>query len=140
MYAPPLQVLKDGPGTPGRADTPGVDPDAADRSPDERWIRCAACTAPLARPADRFAMPGHGPVASFVNPAGYVHEVMTVTAAPGAVWAGPRVPADSWFPGYTWRFGVCAVCEGFIGWYYEALAATPPATFWGLRVPAVREG
>lgn len=139
MHVATHHARKDGPPTPTRTDTPDADTETEDGSPDERWIRCAGCGAPLARPADRFTMPGHGPVASFVNPAGYVHELMTLEAAPGAVWAGPRVPADSWFPGYTWRFAVCAVCEGFLGWHYEATGDAAPRTFWGLRVVAVRE-
>jgi hypothetical protein len=106
----------------------------------ERWLRCVACSAPIARPEDAFSMPPHGPIASFINPGGYVHEVMTFTTAPGAVWGGPRIPADSWFPGYTWRFGVCAVCEAFVGWYYQASAGASVAAFWGLRRGALKHG
>mgnify|MGYP007114344124 CR=1 FL=1 len=147
-----IELRKGGPG----------DPDPDDPSPDDQhpglggatdedartrglkrprpWLRCVACGAPITRVDDACSIPPHGPVASFVNPGGFVHEVVTFGDAPGAAWTGARIPADSWFPGYTWRFGVCGVCKVFVGWYYEASANATPARFWGLRRGAVKLG
>lgn len=83
-------------------------------------------------------MPGHGAMATFVNPGGYVHEVLTVRRAPGALAAGDPVRADSWFPGTTWRFALCGGCTDFVGWFYEPVGADGPEPFWGLRAAAVR--
>lgn len=141
MHLAPLRPRLRGDRPPAPPPGPAVDPDeAATTQADEGWLCCRACGHRLARVADRFAVPGHPAIASFVNPGGFVHEVLTLRDAPGCIRAGERVRADSWFPGYTWRFALCGGCTGFVGWFYEALGATAPARFWGLRAPAVREG
>ncbi|MEC7949338.1 MAG: cereblon family protein [Myxococcota bacterium] len=84
-------------------------------------------------------MAGQGLTASFVNPGGFVHEVLTTRNAPGCLPVGAPVRADTWFPGYTWRFALCGRCTGFVGWAYDAVSALDPVRFWGLRSAAVRE-
>jgi cereblon len=126
---------------PAPPDAPSVETDEVPTTQNEEtWLCCRACSHRLARVSDRFAVPGHPEVASFVNPGGYVHEVLTLRAAPGCLCTGDRVRADSWFPGYTWRFGLCGGCGAFVGWYYEATGTAASAIFWGLRAPSVREG
>lgn len=137
---PPPRLRGDRPTPPPEGAEGAPDPaDAQDTQEAERWLVCRACGTELARVADRFAVPGHDAVATFVNPGGFVHEVLTLRDAPGALHTGPRVPADSWFPGYTWRYGICGGCTTFVGWYYEALGPVTPDRFWGLRAAAVRE-
>jgi cereblon len=124
---------------PGSGDAAPQPVDEVDAPDAERWLRCRECDHALAREDAGFALPGHGPVATFVNPGGFVHEVRTLRDAPGALHAGRRVRADSWFPGYTWRYGLCGGCTAFIGWYYEAAGPVAPDRFWGLRAAAIRE-
>lgn len=135
---PPAHLRGDRPpARPADIDPEGDPADVPAETP--AWLRCRACGHRLARIDDRFSMPGHPPVASFVNPGGFVHEVLTLRAAAGCLHAGPPVRADSWFPGFAWRFALCGGCTGFVGWRYEAVDAVEPSRFWGLRAPSVRE-
>lgn len=44
-------------------------------------------------------MSNEGPLGAYVNPHGYVHEVMTLHKANGLVVIGYPVKEFSWFPG-----------------------------------------
>lgn len=46
-------------------------------------------------------MSNDGPLNAYVNPYGYVHEVITVYHANGLALMGPPVKEHSWFPGYS---------------------------------------
>lgn len=83
--------------------------------------------------------PGEGGAGGvFVNPHGWVHEVLVLWGAPGAVPVGPASTAHSWFPGYAWTMGHCGGCGGHVGWAYDAVGeGRTPAHFWGLRVAAI---
>jgi cereblon len=67
-----------------------------------------------------------------INPHGFIHEVLTLREALNVVLAGPPVPADSWFPGFEWRYCLCASCQSHLGWSYHRPEAAS-ATFFGLR-------
>lgn len=126
---------------PGSEDArPGHDP-AAEGEVQEAApvLRCRGCGALVADPRDALSVNGEPPLRSFVNPHGFVHEVLTVSHAPGMRHDGPRVGADSWFPGYTWQLGGCAVCGAHLGWHYTARRDAVPRCFVGLRRAAVRE-
>ena len=127
---------------PGPPSTP-ADPlaeDAPSEVGESPWLICRACGQRLAPVSACFAMPGHGVIATFVNPGGFVHEVLTVRRAPGALSAGRRVRADSWFPDHTWRFALCGTCTEFVGWFYEPCSDSEAGSFWGLRAAAVKRG
>lgn len=46
-------------------------------------------------------MSSDGPLNAYVNPQGYVHEIITVYNATGLALVGLPVREHSWFPGYT---------------------------------------
>ena len=130
-----ISALRDKPSDSNENPAPAPDEEARERA--ERWIRCRACDAPLARPEDAFDPPGGGD--AFVNPFGYLHEVLAVRAARNVLPAGPLVAAFSWFPGYAWQVAHCAGCAEHVGWRYWGAEADPPE-FFGLRRATIAEG
>ena len=71
-----------------------------------------------------------------VNPHGYLHQVLTVREAFNINLYGQREPADSWFPGYLWRFCICMHCGAHVGWSYH-LPKESQYDFVGLRRDAI---
>lgn len=53
----------------------------------------------IARRSDMLVMSTEGPLGAYVNPDGYVHEVMTLYKANGMALVGYAVKEYSWFPG-----------------------------------------
>ena len=102
-------------------------------------IVCRSCENVLTEAEMRCSVGTQGPVETFVNPGGYVHEVHLFRSVRGALSLGQATRADSWFPGYSWRFAICRRCDGFLGWAYEANQPGRPPHFWGLRSEAIRE-
>ena len=45
-----------------------------------------------------------GPLGAYVNPSGYVHEIMTLLKANGLALMGVPTEEYSWFPGYAADF------------------------------------
>lgn len=54
----------------------------------------------IARRSDMLVMSSDGPLGAYVNPHGFVHEVMTLLAANDLILVGHPVKKYSWFPGY----------------------------------------
>lgn len=54
-----------------------------------------------------------------VNPHGFIHEVITVRHVQNIFITGEFEPADSWFPGFYWRYLICGECTEFLGWSYH---------------------
>lgn len=54
----------------------------------------------LARRRDMLVMSSDGPLGAFVNPDGFVHEVMTFYKANGLALRSRPAKEFSWFPGY----------------------------------------
>lgn len=54
----------------------------------------------FARRSDMLVMSSEGPLGAYVNPSGYVHEIMTLYKATGLALKGSAVKEYSWFPGY----------------------------------------
>ena len=73
-----------------------------------------------------------------INPHGFVHEVITVKYVVNSLIAGPPVPADTWFPGYEWRFLICQQCQSHLGWSYHQPQETA-MSFAGLRKASIFE-
>ncbi len=119
-----------------REGAPGPEEGAREAVP---VLRCRACGHRVADQKDAVAVGGEPVVRSFVNPHGFVHEVLTLSHAAGMRHGGPRVDADSWFPGYAWQIGGCAGCGSHLGWHYTARLDAVPRSFVGLRKAAVRE-
>ena len=47
-------------------------------------------------------MSSDGPLGAYVNPSGYVHEIMTLLKANGLALIGVPSEEYSWFPGYDY--------------------------------------
>lgn len=115
-------------------------PVRAPRSHDEvaaaehRRFRCAACRTEISSPEHVFA-PGDDGVQVYLNPGGYLHEVVTVTRTWNVVSDGEYTEEFTWFPGYAWCYLHCAACGAHVGWRY--LGNGPPSTFDGLRRVAI---
>ena len=80
---------------------------------------CANCKEFIGFPSDVLTV-GDIPVLSAqVNPHGFVHEVITIKYVVNTFVVGDPVPADSWFPGYLWRYLLCRRCHSHLGWSYH---------------------
>lgn len=54
----------------------------------------------IAQRSDMLVMSTDGPLGAYVNPHGYVHEIMTLYRANGLALRGRAETEYSWFPGY----------------------------------------
>lgn len=54
----------------------------------------------IARRSDMLVMSSEGPLGAYVNPHGFVYEIMTLQKANGLALIGRAVKEYSWFPGY----------------------------------------
>lgn len=81
--------------------------------------RCRHCNTPIAFLQDEIPVDALGSHSIQVNPNGFVHEVITVRTTQNTISIGKPVPADSWFPGFCWRYLVCSECTEFVGWSYS---------------------
>lgn len=53
----------------------------------------------IARRSDMLVMSSEGPLGAYVNPGGFVHEIMTLHNASGLALVGRATTEYSWFPG-----------------------------------------
>lgn len=88
----------------------------------EDWLLCRTCSRPVTRTRDRIAMDGRYRHNLF-NPAGILFEVTCFAAAPGCRFEGKFTEAFTWFPGYAWRFALCAECHAHLGWEFRHQAS-----------------
>ncbi|CAH2060857.1 unnamed protein product [Thlaspi arvense] len=97
-------------------------------------VRCKHCQTVIARRSDMLVMSSDGPLGAYVNPYGYVHEIMTFYKANDIALSGRAVKKDSWFPGYAWTIANCATCETQLGWLFTATnKKLKPSSFWAVR-------
>ncbi|KAL9376411.1 hypothetical protein Peur_030531 [Populus x canadensis] len=97
-------------------------------------VRCKTCKIVIARRSDMLVMSSEGPLGAYVNPLGYVHEIMTLQKANGLALIGRATAEYSWFPGYAWTVAECASCEIQMGWLFTATKKKlKPQSFWGIR-------
>ncbi|KAG5048598.1 hypothetical protein JHK85_009701 [Glycine max] len=97
-------------------------------------IRCKSCETIIAKRSDMLVMSSEGPLSAYVNPGGYVHEIMTLYKANGLALVGSAATDYSWFPGYAWTIATCATCKTQMGWLFTARnKQLKPSYFWGIR-------
>ncbi|RYR47328.1 hypothetical protein Ahy_A07g033264 isoform A [Arachis hypogaea] len=97
-------------------------------------IQCKSCQTIIAKRSDMLVMSSEGPLGAYVNPGGYVHEIMTLHKANGLDLDGPPATEYSWFPGYAWTITRCASCRTQMGWLFTATTKKlKPRSFWGIR-------
>ncbi|KAL4194194.1 hypothetical protein AMTRI_Chr05g58110 [Amborella trichopoda] len=103
-------------------------------------IHCKTCKSLIAKRSNMLVMSRDGPLNAFVNPYGYVHEIMTLNTTTGLALHGGRVTTHSWFPGYAWTIANCGVCESSMGWLFTATnKRLKPSSFWGVRSSQVAD-
>lgn len=106
---------------------------------DCRVLTCKECNHKMADRSDVFSMSQSGPQGAYVNPHGYVHEMITVRKATGVYLNGRPSTLYSWFPGYAWTILQCSGCHCHVGWKFTASnKALLPKKFWGLCRAAIR--
>lgn len=106
---------------------------------DCRVLTCKECHQKIADRSDVFSMSQSGPQGAYVNPHGYVHEMITVRKATGVYLNGRPSTLYSWFPGYAWTILQCGGCHCHVGWRFTASdKALLPKKFWGLCRAAIR--
>ncbi|KAL2940089.1 Protein cereblon [Bienertia sinuspersici] len=103
-------------------------------------VRCKNCQTVIARRSDMLVMSNEGPLGAYVNPSGFVHEIMTLYKANGLALIGQPREEYSWFPGYAWTIANCATCERHMGWLFTARnKKLKPKSFWGVRSSQVAD-
>lgn len=96
-------------------------------------ISCKRCRTVISDRKEVFSMSEEGSVGTFVNPHGYIHQMVTLRKAKNMRLVGRASTQDSWFPGYAWTIANC-VCGCHLGWRFTAVSeGLAPKTFWGLR-------
>lgn len=100
------------------------------------YFLCKRCRNKIAMYNDIFAMSKDAVNANYCNPAGYVHETLTVNKTfESAVQMVDRPSTEfSWFPGYAWQIAICKKCFTHVGWKFMAVnnRNLRPRTFFGL--------
>ncbi|XP_055812003.1 uncharacterized protein LOC129881910 [Solanum dulcamara] len=103
-------------------------------------VRCRTCETLIAKRSNMLVMSSDGPLGAYVNPHGFVHEIMTLFKANGLAVIGNPVKEYSWFPGYAWSIAECATCETQLGWLFTATKKKlKPKSFWGIRSSQVAD-
>ncbi|KAH7840900.1 hypothetical protein Vadar_023083 [Vaccinium darrowii] len=103
-------------------------------------VRCKSCQAVIGKRSDVLNMSSEGPLGAYVNPDGYVHELLTLHKATGLALIGGPVKEYSWFPGYAWTVADCASCESQMGWLFTATTKKlKPRSFWGIRCAQIAD-
>ncbi len=116
-------------GDPDGHHQPGAAPDEEERA--ERAIRCADCGAEVTSRRHRVEMGGRH-AHTFMNPSAFVFHIRLFAEAGGCQVAGAPTDAYAWFPGYCWRYALCAACGQHLGWSYEPHSPPGPVAFYGL--------
>ncbi|KAG8041068.1 hypothetical protein G9C98_002056 [Cotesia typhae] len=95
---------------------------------------CKRCGAKVAKQTDVFQMNEEGVQSAYCNPAGAIHETITLYKAQSLVLDNaPPSSEYSWFPGYQWTIAHCGGCRSHMGWRFTAAQRDlKPQSFWGL--------
>lgn len=134
---PAFRLLKRTPESPDLGGKTKVEFDEEEQKEPRRFY-CKACTQWVAFVSDTLQVGDIPTLTLQINPHGFVHEVITVKYVVHCLIAGDPVPADSWFPGYNWRFLLCQQCQSHLGWSYHRPREMEMA-FAGLRKACVVE-
>ncbi len=104
-------------GTPVDINLSQEDERQSDKAP--KRFRCKNCQNPVGFEVDVIQVGDIPSDTAQVNPHGFIHEVLTIRYVQNILRDGPPVPADSWFPGFCWRYLICKECMEFLGWSYH---------------------
>jgi len=102
-------------------------------------LNCSNCGRLVAHRRDVFSMSSEGPMNAYVNPAGVVHETLTLHRAHSLFFTGLPSSVDSWFPGYEWTICHCRGCSRHMGWKFTTGNKNlKPQSFYGLTRSALQ--
>ncbi len=91
----------------------------AERPEEKDGLYCAECHAPITRRRYRIVVnEQHEHV--FANPAGYIFHISCFSEAQGCMITGEETDYFTWFPGYAWRYALCAQCINLLGWMFRS--------------------
>ncbi len=94
--------------------------DTEEKEKDEKdFILCKFCRNRVASAENAMIINGQSRHV-FTNPHGYVFEIACFSVAEGCVNYGVPTTEFTWFPGYSWRFSICAKCHNHLGWQYQS--------------------
>jgi hypothetical protein len=113
-----MLALRDQPNGPA-AGQPAEIPGSQAGTRSERAIVCAACAGAITSPRHRITVQGSHEH-RFMNPAGYLFHIGCFAEAIGCVVLGPPSLEYPWFPGFAWRFALCAQCRQHLGWHFAS--------------------
>ena len=105
-------------------DTKNSAPDSKSKSHSETVLEnesgycCANCLTLITRIDNAFNKLGQHQHL-FVNPQGYEFLIGCFSEAGGCWNTGDWVSEHSWFPGYLWRYSLCAACQSHLGWQFR---------------------
>ena len=86
--------------------------------PERDYLHCAVCSAVISRQANAIEVNGSH-LHHCTNPHGFEFAVRCFSEALGCTIGGDRQHADSWFPGFCWRYASCSDCHQHLGWYFD---------------------
>lgn len=95
---------------------------------------CNQCDAKIGKRSNMLTMSVDGPLGIYCNPAGVIHDIVTLSQAQGLMLSSRTVSLEfTWFQGYGWTIAVCEVCHSHIGWKFTAIhSGLKPEAFWAL--------
>lgn len=82
-------------------------------------ILCAVCSHPVTDMSKKIIV-SNAHEHTFANPHGLVFEIGCYGEARGCIPASPPSCEFSWFPGFSWRIGVCRTCSAHLGWLFSS--------------------
>ncbi len=117
----------------------GLDPNLQhildeEKAPERGLIYCARCSHVVGRSADATSVNGSHEH-SLTNPYGISFHLGCFTQALGCTLSGERTAADTWFPGFQWRYASCTGCGQHLGWYFD----NADSYFYGLVLDRIQQ-
>ncbi len=102
---------------------------------ERRFVYCAQCSHVVSSPQERISIAGSHEH-RFTNPYGFEFHLGCFRKALGCAISGAATAADTWFPGYLWRFATCEQCGAHLGWYFAHAAGD---SFYGLILSRIQQ-
>ncbi len=97
-------------------------------------LYCSACGHPITDASQRTRVQGSHEH-DCINPAQITFHIGCFVSAAGCAAAGRFTAEHSWFPGYRWRYALCAACGEHLGWEFSGIGG-----FFGLVLDRLKTG
>ena len=81
------------------------------------WL-CLICNKKITTDKARFLYNDQSEF-QFINPDGFVFDIITFNSADGCLDAGVPTIKFTWFPGHFWSYAMCSRCGSHLGWKYS---------------------